>query len=318
MGSRLPSRCGRCNFPVETIQHILNGCESERTQYTKRHDRIVTRTARALIWTQHLSEQEALRAYDALNRDMKLIGLGRGATLYLNKTPPHCTGSLRPDITLLNRETNRAIVIDVQIPFEMDSGLFAVSRAEKVFKYRGIAAELNTVGFRVVLGAIVVGSRGAWDPVNENLLKECGCPDYYIREMARWCVTEVIGFSRDIYNQHIHGTAAAGPRLQPSIAGGEDALVRALGGMLILPAVARPTQQSRVPLASRQPGMSSQRGQTTNGSSGATGTTTRRRASMSGADLRVTVRGEEEPQNKRARYGAVDHPADESQEEFFF
>ena len=89
--------------------------------------------------------------------------------------------------------------------------------------------------------------------------------------------------------------------------------MRAVGGMLILPAAARPMQQMRVPPNFREPGPSSQQLQATNGPSGVAVLTVRRRASMSGADLRVTARDEEMPHNKRARSGEEERLADESQ-----
>ena len=305
--THLPACCNRCQFPVETLQHILNLCQPSYNLYTKRHDAIVIRVARALIWTQHLPEAESHRAHDALSRRYKTIGLGLGSTLFLDKTLPTCSGILRPDITLLNGAEKLAIIIDVTIPFEADSDTFAAARAEKIFKYRAQTAELNTAGFRVVLGAIVVGSLGAWDPVNKRLLKECGCPTFYIREMAEFFVSKAIGLSREIYNQHIHGSAATGSRLQAVSEQAAGVQAHVIGGVLVLPAVHQPPQQPPAlqllpPVQPPQPAAQ----QAADSSQERVVTAQRRSASTSGIELRVTVQSEEAPTNKRGRQDEED------------
>ena len=49
--THLPACCNRCQFPVVMLQHILNICPASFHLYTKRHDSLVIRVARALIWT---------------------------------------------------------------------------------------------------------------------------------------------------------------------------------------------------------------------------------------------------------------------------
>lgn len=83
---------------------------------------------------------------------------------------------------------------------------FEEAAAEKLTKYEDLRKEFTTTHQgEVIFAPFVVGSLGSWDPSNDALVKRI-CSRYYGKLMRKLCVSETIGFSRDIYVEHITGT----------------------------------------------------------------------------------------------------------------
>lgn len=56
----------------------------------------------------------------------------------------------------------------------------------------------------VTVVPFIVGSLGSWDPRNEVFTKRI-CSHSYATLIRKLCVSDVIGYTRDIYTEHIGG-----------------------------------------------------------------------------------------------------------------
>jgi len=111
---------------------------------------------------------------------------------------------LRPDLVL--KKGNTILIIDVTIPFNNRIAAFKAAAEEKITKYETLRAELSTIHSAVVtVQPFIIGSLGSWDPANEPLLRLL-CSRSYTSLMRKLCVSEIIGYSRDIYIENLTGT----------------------------------------------------------------------------------------------------------------
>ena len=179
--------CRKCGHSNETLSHILNRCRPNLIQDTKRHDAIITEISRSLPSTE----------------------------LRLNKQVPGSRFNLRPDIVLLDKANNRACILDVQCPFDLDEDSLVKARTAKTAKYQCVADELRSSGLRVYSGAIIIGSLGSFDGDNFKSLAELGIPRRQCTALAKKLVSLSISHSRAIYNDHIHYKSSP-PLLIPS------------------------------------------------------------------------------------------------------
>ena len=173
-------RCRRCGHNLETLPHVLNHCRMHSTAWKRRHNNIVDRLLRASRVT--------------------------GTTIYQDQRVPLASSSLRPDITIIDEVSKTVVIVDVTIPFENRPRAFELAREEKLTKYGPLAAELEDQGFNVYLNALIVGSLGGWDPANEGVLRRLNISRQYARTMRQLMCSETIGWSRDIYVEHLTGT----------------------------------------------------------------------------------------------------------------
>ena len=149
--------CRKCGHSNETLSHILNSCRPNLIQDIKRHDAIITEIARSLPSTE----------------------------LRLNKQVPGSRFNLRPDIVLLDKANNRACILDVQCPFDLDEDSLVKARTAKTAKYQCVAEELRSSGLRVYSGAIIIGSLGSFDGDNFKSLAELGIPRRQCTALAK-------------------------------------------------------------------------------------------------------------------------------------
>ena len=77
----------------------------------------------------------------------------------------------RPDLVVINSPQEKAIVVDVTIPFEVEEHSLRESRATKETKYSALKAWVQTKYREVEVAAFVVGALGSWDPDNEGVLR---------------------------------------------------------------------------------------------------------------------------------------------------
>ncbi|XP_016655967.1 uncharacterized protein LOC107882303 [Acyrthosiphon pisum] len=80
---------------------------------------------------------------------------------------------------------------------------FDSAARERLERYHDLSSELaTTYGVEATVIPFVVGALGGWYSKNDEFLHHLCSPKYAVM-MRKLCVSEVIGFSRDIYIQHL-------------------------------------------------------------------------------------------------------------------
>lgn len=166
-------RCRRCGYITESLAHVVDHCMRYTALYMARHNNIVERVKKA-----------------TLNKFEKIA-----------ENQVEGSERLRPDLII--RKSNKILIIDVTIPFDNRMKSLENAAKEELDKYeilrREIASQYNCETETV---AFVVGALGSWYPPNGHLMKKI-CSPRYAELMRKLCVSDTIGFSRDIYIQHL-------------------------------------------------------------------------------------------------------------------
>lgn len=171
--------CRHCHSQPETLAHALNHCRGYMGLIRSRHGEI-------------------------LKRIRKAIPLELG-DIYLEQKIPGDPEKNRPDLVVLNKRTQRAIVVDVTVPFEGEENSLQDARATKVTKYTGLKTWLQTHYKEVKVAAFVVGALGSWDPNNKPVLRMLRIGRNYARLFRRLCCISAIEGSRKIWQAFCAG-----------------------------------------------------------------------------------------------------------------
>lgn len=73
------------------------------------------------------------------------------------------------------------------VPFETGPEAFAKAREEKRTKYADLAREMRTHYEEVIRDALIVGSLGSWDPLNDAVLRHLLIGQNYARLYRQLC-----------------------------------------------------------------------------------------------------------------------------------
>ena len=153
--------CRRCRSQPETLAHALNHCRGYMGMIRSQHGEILKRVRKAI--SSDLGE------------------------VFLEQEIPGDPEKNRPDLVMINRSSERAIVVDVTIPFEGEENSLRVARATKEDKYSGLKSWLQTKYKEVEVAVFVVGALGSWDPDNEPVLRMLQIGRNYLRLFRRLC-----------------------------------------------------------------------------------------------------------------------------------
>ena len=104
--------CQRCRSQPETLAHALNHCCGYMGMIRSRHGEILKRVRKAIP-----------------------SDLGE---VFLEQEIPGDPEKNRPDLVMINRSLERAIIVDVTISFEGEENSLRVARATKENKYSGL------------------------------------------------------------------------------------------------------------------------------------------------------------------------------------
>ena len=110
-----------------------------------------------------------------------------------------------PDLVVINRLQEKAIMVDITIPFEGEEDSLPVSKATKEAKHSKLKAWLQTQCKEVKVAAFVVGVLGSWDPDNESILKMIRIGRNYSKLFRRLCCISAIKGSRKIWQAFCTG-----------------------------------------------------------------------------------------------------------------
>ena len=174
--------CRRCDYHHESVQHVLGGCKMHLGAITERHNAV----------------QDLL--VDTIKKCAKVP-----LQIAVNKVCSVVPGELRPDIIIRNTTEKKIFVIDITCPTETRPESFENARVTKIQKYKAIHDHYQAQGFTVILDAFIIGSLGAYDPLNDDLLRELGIPYRMSRVMIRKMIGSCIEYSKNIFWHHIIG-----------------------------------------------------------------------------------------------------------------
>ncbi|XP_035232574.1 uncharacterized protein LOC118204352 [Stegodyphus dumicola] len=166
--------CRRCQFPEETLPHVIDHCMRYARLFQKRHNAIVSRIRHA-----------AASKWNVMFENQAIPG-----------------SSLRPDLVLAKDDT--CLILDATVPFENRLSSFQEARSAKEEKYRPLVDILRNTYRNVQVGAIIVGALGSWDRANDKIVRRLGS-NKYANLMRKLIVSETISVSRDIYIEHLTG-----------------------------------------------------------------------------------------------------------------
>ncbi|GFR03041.1 retrovirus-related Pol polyprotein from type-1 retrotransposable element R2 [Trichonephila clavata] len=166
--------CRRCGRWEETLPHVINHCPMHSAAWQKRHNAVLKRVQNAVAF--------------------------KGKVISVNQAVDK---GLRPD--LVAEVGGELFIIDITIPFENRRPAFHQARLRKVEKYRPLIKFFQERGWsKVHIVPIIVGSLGAWDPINDGFLKKVATKSY-LSLLRKLCVSDCIRWSRDIYIHHLTG-----------------------------------------------------------------------------------------------------------------
>ena len=167
--------CKGCGSSIETQEHCLSVCKKNMPAMKDRHDKIVNRLVKAIP--------------------------DRLGTKYLDQCVPDCEGLLRPDIVILNSESDtskKAYLVDVAVPCETGDNL-KVSRDRKRERYSAIRAKLEERGYETLLDGFIIGTLGTWVSENDTVLKQLGIGRKYEPLFKRLCCRDAIAGSYSVW-----------------------------------------------------------------------------------------------------------------------
>ena len=89
------------------------------------------------------------------------------------------------------------------IPFENRWEALQAARQEKIRKYCPLVGQLESKGYVVDLDAFIVGSLGGWHNNNDRVMSSLMISRRYAELMRKLMISDTIGWSRDIYVEHV-------------------------------------------------------------------------------------------------------------------
>lgn len=169
---------------------------------TSKDPKVVRMCARCLKDT--LVARKAVKDASILKRIRKDIPSDLG-DIYLEQEIPRDPEKNCPDLVISNRSKEKAIVVDITIPFEGEEDSLQAYKATKETKYSGLKAWLQMQYKAVEVTVFVVGALGSWDPDNESVLRILKIGWNHSRLFRRLCCISSIECSRKIWQAFCTG-----------------------------------------------------------------------------------------------------------------
>lgn len=152
--------CRKCHRQPETIQHIIGACPTlAQNDYTHRHNQIVSYIHQKLAVKYEFIDEKNIKPYYEYTPkpvlDSTTVKMYYDRAILTDKTIPYN----RPDITLVNKTTKTAFLIDVTIP---NTHNIQKSITEKINKYTELKEEILRIWNleKVYIVPLVLSSTG--------------------------------------------------------------------------------------------------------------------------------------------------------------
>ena len=164
------SKCRMCGEKDETVNHLISECSKmAQREYKRRHD-----------WVGRRVHWDVCKKYGIVVND-KWCQHEPGSVIENDKCKilwdftvqtDHIIQARRPDMIVIDKETNKAQVIDFAIPYDsrVDS-----KEMEKIEKYQDLVRELKSLwDMKVVVIPIVLGALGTTPKTLQKRMKDIG------------------------------------------------------------------------------------------------------------------------------------------------
>ena len=174
----IPKHCKLCDFPSDTVSHILNGCQKLKNMYQQRHNRIVNLIYQK-IKAKNMSSENVEVIQDSVLKPSKFNSEKENFT---------CLHT-RPDIIIINKETKEVQIVEISTPFD---AFLDKCYNGKFNKYFPLSMEINETGFRTKILVLLIGSLGQIHNKFVTGLKTIGLSGLESKFMAKYCATSVI------------------------------------------------------------------------------------------------------------------------------
>ena len=166
-------RCGRCGFFTETVSHILNGCEHNKTIIQRRHNRISNILTKAIADVNpHCEFVE-----DTIIKPSFLEPS-------LSEDDSFNFSGTRPDACFVNREERFCLIIEVAVPFDP---FLNECYQSKFDKYLPLCQSIQELGYECKILIFVLGSLGSIHSRFVSGLRHAGIPPRRGRAIAKYC-----------------------------------------------------------------------------------------------------------------------------------
>ena len=142
---QVSAQCKLCNYPSQSLKHILNKCEKALSQrrFDPRHNSVLSVIHSFLI--DHITDCHILA---------DLPGFSYTFPTHIAATDE------RPDIVIWNDVVRSVFLIELTVPFEDN---FAYAEQRKTNRYHGLVQLCSNNNYQAQLFTIQVGSRGVID-----------------------------------------------------------------------------------------------------------------------------------------------------------
>ena len=164
------SKCRMCGEKDETVNHLISECSKmAQREYKRRHD-----------WVGRRVHWNVCKKYGIVVNDnwyqhepVSVIENDKCKILWdFTVQTDHIIQARRPDMIVIDKETNKAQVIDFAIPYDsrVDS-----KEMEKIEKYQDLVRELKGLwDMKVVVIPIVLGALGTTPKTLQKRMKDIG------------------------------------------------------------------------------------------------------------------------------------------------
>ena len=186
-------RCRRCGEYDETTAHVLCHCHIHLATVTRQHNTILDRLV------------------DKLQPQRRAVNVRVNQTVPFSDILPNVAAipveiqRQRPDLLIYNSADRSVVMVDVTTPFESGPDAFLSARLNKRNHYGDLINLVEAHGIKVTFEAFVVGALGGWDYQNFRALKALQVKKRCSSLLARFCCSDAIRWSRDIYIEHVTG-----------------------------------------------------------------------------------------------------------------
>ena len=176
-------QCRLCKNEKETIHHIISGCTTlAPTKYLQRHDNLC-KYIHILLLQKHQHHAEQTKWY---KHDPSPIYENETSKILWNFSiqTDHRINHNKPDIIVLDKVKNVALIIDVAIPNDYN---IARKRFEKLRNYTDLAIEIKTLWnlTNVKIIPIIIGATGTFYNDFDKEIQKMDIEDIFKKTVAQ-------------------------------------------------------------------------------------------------------------------------------------
>ena len=196
--SIVDDKCRRCKGQLETIDHIISGCQNlAQNEYTKRHNNVVNIIHQKILknceFPYETGSYYKWKPPPVIENEKYKIYYDR--TILSNNTFLHN----RPDITFVDKSSKSGIFIDIAVPSTKN---ISKTYSEKTNKYAELAIETkrnwNLSEIKII--PIIISSEGIVHKRLKNDLKVLGLNTSIVDEIQKAVIIDTCHITRTFLN----------------------------------------------------------------------------------------------------------------------